>query len=250
MRGDETSYADPTNSIGGHRTNCRVAERGRSRHGPRSPVGIFLFAFQLALQEGDERRQFRLLLGSASDLTGFSPPRDSDDLPQECPYLLAGAHLRGKVLNLADLDHVDLTGADLSFTHLGGARIRQADLTDATLRVAYIYFADLRCACLRDANLRETDLRNADLRGADLRGAKLDRADLRGCLIDEETQPTAGGIPQPSGDAVTTVVSPGGPAPRVAAPPATIRIIVAPVRGTASALCPTTALRMRPPDDT
>lgn len=150
-------------------------------------VGLLLFGFQLALGAGNEARQFNLLLGSAPDLTGFSPPRDADDRPIEGAYSLAGAHLRGKVMRLADLTDVDLRGADASFAQLSGARLVGADLTDANLRVAYIYFADLRCACLRDANLGDVDLRNADVRGADLRGANLDGADLRGWLTDEET---------------------------------------------------------------
>lgn len=151
-------------------------------------IGLFLFGSQIAIQAGADERNFRLLVGVSRDLTGFSPPRDSDGNPMEGAFSLQGVHLRGKILVLADLRDVNLSSSNLEFTNLSGALMLRADLRDARMRSSYAYYLDVRCACLQGARLQYADLRNADLRGADLTEANLTGADLRGALTDGDTQ--------------------------------------------------------------
>lgn len=151
-------------------------------------IGVMVFALQLSMQAGNDERNFRLLIGSTSDLVGFSPPRDTEDRPLGGPYSLENVHLRGKKLEQAFLDDTDMRRSNLAFAHVGGAQMIRTNLEGAYLRGAYFYYADLRCACLRGANLINADLRNVDLRGADLRGATLDGADLRGVLVGPGTR--------------------------------------------------------------
>ena len=82
--------------------------------------------------------------------------------------VLQGAHLDGRNMVGVDLEGARLHGASLERTRLAGARLEGADLTGADLMGA-----DLTGANLRGANLARADLTGADLSGADLTGARL-----------------------------------------------------------------------------
>jgi WD40 repeat protein/nucleoside phosphorylase len=77
---------------------------------------------------------------------------------------------------VADLSGHDLRGRDFSQArHLRGALLERANLSEASL-----VGADLSNAVLKDAHLRRANLTNASLAGADLRGADLSFARLLG----------------------------------------------------------------------
>lgn len=76
---------------------------------------------------------------------------------------LAGADLRGIVLDHADLREVMLEGADLRGASLRGADLRRAVLTEARLEGA-----DLAGATLDEANLSHSDAARASFAGASL----------------------------------------------------------------------------------
>ena len=95
---------------------------------------------------------------------------------------------RGRDLNCADLQVVDLRGVDLSYTKLRGAallwaNLEGADLSSADLRGARAYGATLDDASLTNADLRQASFPFAELRGADLLHAWLQGADLRGAQL-------------------------------------------------------------------
>jgi uncharacterized protein YjbI with pentapeptide repeats len=87
--------------------------------------------------------------------------------------LLSKADLTGANLSGADLSGANLVGAKLKSADLYGARLRGADLSSADLSDSNLSRADLAWASLAGANLSEANLRNANLYGADLSGAVL-----------------------------------------------------------------------------
>jgi hypothetical protein len=97
---------------------------------------------------------------------------------------LAGADLRGAVLDGADLRAADMSHALLDGSRLGKADLRAVKLFGADLGGAFLDAADLRHADLRMADLRNASLRGARLVGADLRGALLNAAKLEGATLD------------------------------------------------------------------
>lgn len=152
-------------------TNLAIAMLG----GAAITCGIFVLQFIIA--EQSEQRAFKLLLGSTSDLRGFTPPENRNGLPEN----MDGMTLRGKDLARSNFNATSLEGADLSFANLEGATLECADLTGADLRAATLHWADLRGARLSGANLIDADLSNAMLQGADLTGVQLSPlTDLRG----------------------------------------------------------------------
>jgi uncharacterized protein YjbI with pentapeptide repeats len=85
---------------------------------------------------------------------------------------------------VADLSGHDLRGRDFSETsHLRGAILERADLSEASLVRADLSNAELAHAQLRRANLEKASLAGADLRGADLSFARLLGADLTGAKL-------------------------------------------------------------------
>ena len=87
---------------------------------------------------------------------------------------LTGAHLNSAILNDADLTGAHLSGADLTGAHLNEAKLTNAHFTGA----------DLGGAELTRANLTRADLGGANLGGANLAGATLIRANLGGANLD------------------------------------------------------------------
>ena len=85
---------------------------------------------------------------------------------------------------VADLSGHDIRGQDLSGTsHLRGAMLERANLSEASLVQADLSNARLAHAQLRRANLTKARLAGADLRGADLSFARLLGADLTGAKL-------------------------------------------------------------------
>lgn len=169
-------------------------------------VQLFLTSLSTQQQETQEAAQreasdrertltlyedFRFRISLARDLTGFSPPvdpRSSDDRPLD----MSDMGLRGKTLQLANLEDVNLSGADLTMADLSGslmsrARLQEGRTGPANLRAATFRGAILHGTQLQAANLTEADLGQAYVHGASFRGAKLDWADLRGLRCGEDT---------------------------------------------------------------
>lgn len=96
---------------------------------------------------------------------------------------LSGANLREAVLRGARMEGSKLAGADLSGAQLAGAWLYRADA-----RGARFVAADLSGAVLANADFRDAVLERAVLRGADLRQANLFQADLARMKIDTATR--------------------------------------------------------------
>ena len=79
---------------------------------------------------------------------------------------LAGAELKGIVLEGQGFEGTDLRGADLEGARLAGADLERTDLSGADLESAVLRDATFEATILSDASLTATDLRGADLRAA------------------------------------------------------------------------------------
>lgn len=96
---------------------------------------------------------------------------------------LERADLQDRLLDGAELAHVNLRAACLVESSLIGAVLIGAVLDSANLRASSLRGARMNGASLRGANLVQADLRGADLFGADLTGADLTGADLTGANL-------------------------------------------------------------------
>lgn len=139
-----------------------------------------------------ERRRLIVELGVRRDLTGIDL-RGRD---------LSGAALRNRTLSRALLNAANMQDTDLTGANLRGALLVRTRLAQATLNGAD----------LRGANLSQARLAGADLRGADLRAAHgLETAILDGAVADATTRwpridgfgPKAGGVLCAGGDCGT-----------------------------------------------
>lgn len=101
---------------------------------------------------------------------------------------LAGADLKGAMLNgarlcNANLNKADLRGVDMSFARLVGSNLEEANLSQARLTKthfngAQLFGADLRKAEISISNFTGASLSMADLSGADLSETNLSHSDL------------------------------------------------------------------------
>ncbi len=99
-------------------------------------------------------------------------------------------HLRGAMLDKADLTRVNLSGADLDGASLNDAKLNMADLRGASLTGAKLAGADLRSADLRDARFEKANLTGARLVAAGAQEAQfpfahLSQADLRHANLED-----------------------------------------------------------------
>jgi Pentapeptide repeats (8 copies) len=98
------------------------------------------------------------------------------------PLDLTRVHLRGALLDGANLQDAQLAEANLQRVRLIGANLQRVRLDSANLQNAWLHGANLQ-----DAQLRAANLRDALLDGANLRDANLSGADLKGARADERT---------------------------------------------------------------
>jgi uncharacterized protein YjbI with pentapeptide repeats len=155
-------------------------------------------AQQLTQREASDREReltlyadFRFRIALIRDLTGFSPPVDPRSRNGE-PLDMSDMGLRGKTLEMANLDGVKLDGADLAMTDLSGAlmsgtSMRESDRGRVNLRATTLRGAVLHRAQLQNANLTEADLQGAYVHETDFQGASLDYADLRDLRCGADT---------------------------------------------------------------
>lgn len=83
------------------------------------------------------------------------------------------------ILDFANLQEVDLTGALLTNASLQGATLIRANMVKATLQGADLFEADLTDANLAGANLKGAILESANLAGANFQGANLEGVNIR-----------------------------------------------------------------------
>jgi hypothetical protein len=86
-------------------------------------------------------------------------------------FSLVGKDFSHQILNLAQLEKRDLSGANFEKTVLSAAILRQANLSGANLAGANLVGADLRQANLAGADLRGTNLTSTRLKGAQFQNA-------------------------------------------------------------------------------
>jgi hypothetical protein len=87
--------------------------------------------------------------------------------------------LKGKNLEIANLEEANLLSANLQRTNLRQATLQCAILTQANLQQAILAEANLQDANLLFANLQQASLAEANLHDADLSGANLQQTNLR-----------------------------------------------------------------------
>ena len=95
------------------------------------------------------------------------------------------ADLQDAILDGANLQEANLTGANLQGAILSGANLQRADLTRANLQRAVLREAELQGCNLFMAEFQEAILIGANLQGAKLREANLQNAHLQGAFLQE-----------------------------------------------------------------
>lgn len=115
--------------------------------------------------------------------------RDEDNMLNLVQADMAGADLRGAILNLADLQGANLEGANLEGANLQGSNLEEANLSGANLRGANlqrttIYFANLRNADLTGANLSFADIEGTNITGAILTNAITANVNMDDAVMD------------------------------------------------------------------
>jgi uncharacterized protein YjbI with pentapeptide repeats len=114
--------------------------------------------------------------GAPDGLRRLDPTSARDDLR-------AGAVLRDRLIQDADLSGVDLSGADLSGSRLCGVDLSRTDLSRARLDGTVFAPSGGGDGSLAGADLSGASLRGARLGGVDMAGARFDGADLRDAVI-------------------------------------------------------------------
>jgi uncharacterized protein YjbI with pentapeptide repeats len=119
------------------------------------------------------------------------------DLVERNKDKLAGANLKWKYLNGANLSRANFRGAvmtritttrsgvlDRPFTNMSGADLSNADLMGADMVGTNLSSAEMVNVNLVGGNLSRVDLRNANLSGSNLTGVNLKKAKLKGATLN------------------------------------------------------------------